>query len=89
MHAEVKVYVQTCKQCQLQDSTRNKKLMYLTHSVFLFSKLVVDAVHMSNCQGYWYLIIEQYDTLRWIEAQPNKKLTAERVANFFWKDFIC
>ena len=89
LHAEVKVYVQTCEQCQLRDSTRAEEPMYPTYLVSLFSKVAVDAVHMPNCRGYRYLIIGRCDTSGWVEAQPVEKLTAKRVADFLWKDFIC
>lgn len=44
---------------------------------------------MLNCRGYKYLIVGQCDTSGWVEAQPVKKLTAEKIADFLWKDFIC
>ncbi len=89
LHAEVKVYVQTCDECQRCDSSRSENALHPTWVAVLWQKVGLDVVYIPPCKGYRFLVVASCDLSAWVEAKPLRTLISQAVADFLLQDIIC
>lgn len=51
------------------------------------TKVGLDVVYMTPCEGYRFLVVAQCDLLGWVEAKPIRTLSS-RAADFLWEPVI-
>ena len=85
----MKVYVQSCEQCQKQSKVTEEEALHPTWVSVMWTKVAVDIVHMLPCQGKQYLVAAQEDLSGWVEVCALGKANSTNVAKFLWEDVIC
>lgn len=81
MHTEVKLYVQSCKECQRRDSSRPEEASHPTWVALLWQKVGLDVVYMPLCKGYRFLVVARCDLSVWVEAKPLRTISSRAVAD--------
>lgn len=90
MYAEIALYCQTCRQCQLHSTYWPKVMINLTWVPTVMCKFNMDLVEMGiSSNGYEYIVDIRDDLTGWLEAWMLAKKSSEDIAQFLWQDVIC
>ncbi len=61
LYAELKMYLQTCEECQRRDPSQSKEALHPTWVAVLWQKLGLDVVFMPSFEGYRFLVVARCD----------------------------
>jgi hypothetical protein len=92
MYAEIKQYVASCKDCQLnkRDAHTNKVPLKPLPSEGIFRRLHIDLFGpLKSLNGYKYVLLAVCGFSKWPEAFPIKTLTGDEIARVLYNDVIC
>ena len=89
MYQNIKKYVSSCCECQLQaNKWQNEKLYFIWMSV-LWEKIAINMIYMSLNQRKRFIIIVHDDLSDWSEAKILLFFYLKHVAQFLYKKLIC
>jgi hypothetical protein len=89
LYDDVQKYVETCSQCQLRDSIKEKETFHFIWMTLLWKKIEMNIVHMSLNKEKHYLIVTHDDFFDWAKTRVLLNARTWRMTKFFWEDVIC
>ena len=92
MYAEIKQYVASCKDCQLnkRDAHKHKVPLKPIPCEGIFRRLHIDLFGpLKKVNGYKYVLLVVCGFSKWPEAFPIKTLTGEEIARVLYSEVIC
>ena len=89
MYQDVKKYISSCYECQLQANKQQDKKLYFIWISVLWEKVVINTIHMSSNQKKKFIIITYNNLSDWSEAEVLSFFHLKHVAQFLYKKLIC
>ncbi len=86
---DVKWYINTCHQCQLQQTTKVHIPPVIPIPAPLFRKVYIDTMHMTPSSGCTYIIQARCSLTAWPEWRALRSETGHTVGKFIFKEILC
>jgi hypothetical protein len=89
MYTDVRLYVETCKTCQVYSKVRHRDGLKPTYPLCLHFQWVLDLVHMpSGVRGAKYLVLAREDLSNYVEGRALTSTHTEQVCRFILEDIV-
>src|SRR2546423_124142 len=91
MYDDIKIYVDSCNQCQRRGNPQNKNELHPVEIIELFYQIGIDIVGPlpKTDRDNKYIVVAMDYFTKWPEAKALREANAKEVAMFIYEDIIC
>lgn len=89
MRADVKHHVASCHECQIRSTRSIEVPLVISTPSTIWTKVYIDVMHMPRVGRYTHIVAARDDLTRASEGLALTRVTADRLADFFWENIYC